>query len=495
MASEQDPNHELQLGDALARIAQLDQALAETQANAIAVVRVMHAVSEAPTANATAKAALEAVLREFGWTYGSYWILDSESGVLRFAIDSGETNDAFRRVTMSSTFAEGVGFNGRTWKARDLVFVKDIGELSDCARAPVAKEMGIRSGVCFPILVGDDLVGTMDFFVNETLELSAARMEALRNVARLVSAAFARLYALEREQRNAIVFQTTVTKLAKDLTDASAAISHMTATQTTISQNQATAIAQLSTTMTELRQMAIHTMDGAQSVIDVSQRALAGASEGRTAVDDTVRGMHEIRDKVREIGTKIATLSEQTKQIGEIIISVGEIAEQSRLLALNAAMEAARAGVHGRGFSVVAGEIRSLANQSKEATVQVRKILQEIKHATDATVTAMDSGVKNVESGVALASRAGESIESLSRFVGEAAEAARFIATSSRQQSAGVSQAAEAIGIINGDSIKVLEVVRQANEMVDSLETKVLDITALVSRLDGAEDTSRAGTA
>jgi methyl-accepting chemotaxis protein len=192
-------------------------------------------------------------------------------------------------------------------------------------------------------------------------------------------------------------------------------------------------------------------------VIDLSDRALAGATEGRSVVEGTVRAMNEIREQVRQIAKKIDALSNQSEQIGQIIASVAEIADQSRLLALNAAMEAARAGEHGRGFSVVANEIRSLAGQSKESTMQVRKLLGEIRRATDAAAAAMDDGTTKVDAGVLLAKRAGEQIDLLNRFIGEAVDAMRLIATSARHQSIGISESADAIRIINNDSTEVVE--------------------------------------
>lgn len=478
---------EEQLADAMSdgddRIVRLEQQLAEATANTAAIVSVLNVVSDASSFRDAVEAALDAVRREFGWAYGSFWTLDRDAQVLRFALDSGDVSESFRQVTISSTFAEGVGFNGRAWKQRDLFFVEDIGDMSDCARAPVAKQMGVKSGVCFPILMRDELVGTMDFFVMRTLQLSTARIDALRNVGKLVSGALDRIERVDRERRNAVDFQTAMAKLSAGLNAASSEMARMTTAQSTVAQNQATAIAQLSTAMTELRQMALQSMDKAQVVIDLSDRALHSAADGRSVVEGTVRGMHEIRGKVQHISERIGALRTQSEQAGEIIGSVAEIAEQSRLLALNAAMEAARAGEHGRGFSVVANEIRSLASQSKEATVQVRKILGDIRRATEAAVAAMDDGSAKADSGVALAKQAGERIEILNRFIGEAVDAARLIANAARHQGVGVAQAAEAIRVINDDASVVIDNVHRAESTVATLNATVADIASLVERI------------
>jgi methyl-accepting chemotaxis protein len=161
----------------------LDEAVADTQAvsSLVAALDNTNSISEA------ARAALDAVREAFGWEYGSYWGLDPKEKVLRFDSESGSVNDEFRRVTMESSFREGEGLSGRAWKVRDLVFVPDLGQVRDCCRAPVAQRAGVKSGICFPIVSEGAVIGTMDFFSLEKLDLSQQRMEALRNVGRLVS--------------------------------------------------------------------------------------------------------------------------------------------------------------------------------------------------------------------------------------------------------------------------------------------------------------------
>ncbi|HRI67401.1 MAG TPA: methyl-accepting chemotaxis protein [Polyangium sp.] len=467
---------------AIERLEASEHALEAAQ-NTAAVNRVLVALAAVSTVDEAIQVTLETIRNEFGWEYGSYWVRDTRAGVLCFALDSGVMNEEFREVTRNSTFAEGVGFNGRTWRQRDLLFVRDIGEMADCSRAPVAKRFGIQSGVCFPVIVADELVGTMDFFVKRELQLADERMDALRNVARLVSGALDRIGRTERERRIASDFQTAMAKLSASLTVASSDIARLNAAQSTASQNQATAIAELTTTMTELRHMAVQSMDKAQLVIDLSDRAASGAAEGRSVVEGTVHAIAEIREKVQQIAVKIEALSKQSEQISEIIASVAEIAEQSRLLALNAAMEAARAGEHGRGFSVVANEIRSLANQSKESTQQVRRLLGEIRRATDAAVAAMTDGSNKVDAGVLFAKRAGQRIEVLNRFIGEVVEATRTIAQAARHQGTGITEAAEAIRIVNNDSATVVDSIQRSVNTVAALNATVADIATLVQRI------------
>nr|WP_305038146.1 GAF domain-containing protein [Cellulomonas triticagri] len=170
--------------------------LAESRANIDAVTAVVRALADAHTSEAAVRNALEVVRERFGWSYGSYWRVDADHA-LHFVQDSGETSDEFRQVTRTASFAEGVGLSGRAWRERDLVFVADLGDLTDCVRAPAAQRSGVRSGVCFPLTEDGVVTGTMDFFTTETLDPSPQRLETLRSIGVLVSQAIERVAAAE----------------------------------------------------------------------------------------------------------------------------------------------------------------------------------------------------------------------------------------------------------------------------------------------------------
>jgi methyl-accepting chemotaxis protein len=177
-----------------------DDAVAEARANSAAVTAVLRTLGEARTAADAAKLALDKVRECFGWAYGSYWRVNSEERALRFSVESGDVGPEFRKVTLSASFPEGVGLSGRAWRSRDLVFVRDLGEMTDCVRAPVAQRVGVRSGVCFPLYEAGTVVGTMDFFATATLDLSPQRLETLRAIGMLVSQALERIADHDRQQ-------------------------------------------------------------------------------------------------------------------------------------------------------------------------------------------------------------------------------------------------------------------------------------------------------
>ncbi|BFU45616.1 GAF domain-containing protein [Krasilnikovia sp. MM14-A1004] len=196
--------------------------LTEAQENGTAVSRVVQALGRARTVEEAIQAGLDTIRLAFGWAYGSYWRLDAPARVLRFAVESGDAGPEFRQVTLSASFAEGVGLSGRVWRARELVFVPDIGQVADCVRASVAVEAGVRSGVCFPLIEGGRVVGTMDFFTTDTLDPSPQRLDTLRTVGLLVSQTLERLADAERQAASA-ADASAVTAVLRAVTAASSA--------------------------------------------------------------------------------------------------------------------------------------------------------------------------------------------------------------------------------------------------------------------------------
>ncbi|MEW5958009.1 MAG: methyl-accepting chemotaxis protein, partial [Chloroflexota bacterium] len=163
-----------------------------------------------------------------------------------------------------------------------------------------------------------------------------------------------------------------IREAAMSLTSAASEILAATNQQVAGANEQSAAIAQTSTTIDEVKAIVEQTLAKARDVAEQAQQTRTISHSGQQSVTETVESMNQIKEKVEGIAENILALSEQTQQIGEIIATVSDIASQSNLLALNASVEAARAGEHGKGFAVVAVEVRNLAEQSKQATVQVK---------------------------------------------------------------------------------------------------------------------------
>jgi methyl-accepting chemotaxis protein len=231
----------------------------------------------------------------------------------------------------------------------------------------------------------------------------------------------------------------------------------------------ATSVSETTTTVEEVKQTADVTNQKAKRVSELGQRTLEISRAGLKSIEDTVNGMNRIREQMDSIADMVIRLSEQSQAIGEIIATVNDIAEQSNLLAVNASIEAAKAGEQGKGFAVVAQEIRSLAAQSKQATTQVRNILFDVQKAIGSAVMATEQGSKAVEEGVKLSTQAGESIDILAESVTEATHAAIQIAASSQQQLIGMDQVVLAMENIRESSIQTASSTKQTEKAAHDL--------------------------
>ncbi len=231
----------------------------------------------------------------------------------------------------------------------------------------------------------------------------------------------------------------------------------------------ATSVSETSTTVEEVRQAADVVNQKARRVADSAQRAVEVSQTGEVAVNETIEVMAHIRTQMESVGDSIIRLSEQSQTIGEIIATVNDLADQSNLLAVNASIEAAKAGEHGKGFVVVAEEIKSMAEQSKQATRNVRAILSDIQKAVSTAVLATEQGNKAVEAGVRQSTDAGEAIRALTQSIKESAQAAILIATSARQQLTGMDQMTVAMENIDQASAETAASTRQAESAAQDL--------------------------
>jgi len=267
-----------------------------------------------------------------------------------------------------------------------------------------------------------------------------------------------------------------------NITSSAAEILAATTQQAAGANEQSAAISQTSTTIDEVKTVVQQAFKKAQDVATQSQHTSEISRAGQQAVTQAIESINQIKDKVEGIAENILALSEQTQQIGEITATVDDIASQSNLLALNASVEAARAGEHGKGFAVVAVEVRNLAEQSKQATAQVKSILSEIQRATNTAVMATEEGTKGVDSGVRLTGQTGETIQQLTQSISESATAAQQIVASAQQQTTGIEQIALAMDNINQATIQSLTSTRQAEKAAQDLSNLAQQMEGLVAR-------------
>lgn len=210
-------------------------------------------------------------------------------------------------------------------------------------------------------------------------------------------------------------------------------------------QEQAQGVNQTSLIVNQMASAIDEVAATAQKVSDGASRSAEAARQGGEAVERTVEGMERIRTKVFEVAEKIRQLGEESHKIGEIVRVIDEIAEQTNLLALNAAIEAARAGEHGKGFAVVADEVRKLAERSSKATKEIADLITHIRRETEAAVLAMEEGTKEVEAGSRLAQEAGEALRQILQTVDDTYSQVQNISAAAEEISASSSEVVHAI--------------------------------------------------
>jgi len=209
--------------------------------------------------------------------------------------------------------------------------------------------------------------------------------------------------------------------------------------------------------------------NNAEASAEAARRALEAAEQGNRSVSDTLEGMQRIRASVQATAKRIKSLGDRSLEISEIINVINDITEQTNLLALNAAIEAARAGEAGRGFAVVADEVRRLAEHSRSATKDIAALIKAIQAETSEAVVVMEEGTKEVEVGAKLADQAGKALEAISTVVRQSAELVQEISLASKQQVRGTEGVANAMQIISNITRQTSEGARQTTSTVEHM--------------------------
>ncbi|MBF0462855.1 MAG: MCP four helix bundle domain-containing protein [Magnetococcales bacterium] len=241
----------------------------------------------------------------------------------------------------------------------------------------------------------------------------------------------------------------SLSQVANDLATSVAQMSATVSEQERIIAQQAASVNQTSTTMEELGHSARQSAEQADAAAMGTQEAIQFAEQGITRVTETLRSMENTQARMDDMARQIQLLSEQTGQIREITDLVADFANETKMLAMNAAVEAVRAGEHGKGFSVLAVETRKLADESKRSVAQINEQVARIQQATQTTVQVAEEGSKSVRAGIAITRSTAKTFESLGETVSGAAHGTQQISLNVRQQSVAIKQVVEAIKSIN----------------------------------------------
>lgn len=240
--------------------------------------------------------------------------------------------------------------------------------------------------------------------------------------------------------------------LGQVATDLATSVAQMSATinaQERVIAQQATSVNETNATMEELGTSARQSAEQADVAVNGAQEAMQASQQGMDRVTETVQSMENTQGRMDVIGRQIQLLSEQTGQIRDITALVADFANETKMLAVNAAVEAVRAGEHGKGFSVLAVETRKLADESKRSVAQINDLVSKIQEVTRTTVQAVEEGGKSVQAGIVITRNTAESFDRLGETVGVASEGAQQISLNVRQQSVAIRQVVEAMRSIN----------------------------------------------
>jgi methyl-accepting chemotaxis protein len=257
------------------------------------------------------------------------------------------------------------------------------------------------------------------------------------------------------------------------------AMTEATNRQSEMMSTQSAALNETNATATEIKQTSLVAAQKASEVLALAEKAEEVRRQGEEAVERSVGGLTNIGEKVQSMAEHVKQLDGQLRQVTTITTLVKDLADQSNMLALNAAIEAARAGEQGRGFTVVAREIRSLADQSIQATKHIQQILTEIADSARTAVSITESGLDQVSTSLAEVQSSRENIRRLSSIAHDNATAVRQIAAAVNQQNAGVGQIFEAVRSLSDmmtETLRHLESSQEAISLVESVSSEVMEV-------------------
>jgi len=319
------------------------------------------------------------------------------------------------------------------------------------------------------LMIGSEKMGAGDLGHRITIRGSdeTADLAARINAATSLRASNERELAAAAAGREATI--ATATIMARDLAAASTELLGGVSQQTASTQEQAAAVAQTVTTLTQLSATAQATADEAKGAAESAEHSEAVSRQSAIAIEITLGQMTQARERTQALAEAVLALAKQGQAIGEVIALIDDIADQTNILALNAAIEASRAGEAGRAFGVVAGEVKGLADQSKQSTITVRRILGEIQKMTNTAVLSAEEGTRSVNAAVKSATEISVTIATLATTFSALADGGGRIAEQAKQQAVGLGQIHGAMRDINTVNNQALTAVRQSERLATDL--------------------------
>jgi methyl-accepting chemotaxis protein len=290
--------------------------------------------------------------------------------------------------------------------------------------------------------------------------------------------------ALNKMKNNLCSLIQSIARSAEHVASASEEISSSATQQAQAAETQKGQATQVAVAMQEMSTTVNEVSENSSRAATASREAAETAREGGVIVEDAVAKMRAIAESVKTTAHKVQELGKSSDQIGRIIGVIDDIADQTNLLALNAAIEAARAGEQGRGFAVVADEVRKLAERTTSATKEVAQMVQSIQTETKTAVAAMHSGTTQVEEGVQTTTRAGDSLKQIIQMSEQVGEMIAHIATAATEQASATEQVNQNVEqitrLVNESSTSA----QQSAKACQDLSGIALDLQKMVSNFN-----------
>ena len=246
-------------------------------------------------------------------------------------------------------------------------------------------------------------------------------------------------------------------------------------------EQQSQQITETSEAVNNMTRSILQVSSNAGQASEVAQRSLQAATEGSKAVQNTIAGMNEMRTQIQETSKRIKRLGESSQEISEIVELISDITEQTNILALNAAIQAASAGEAGRGFTVVAEEVQRLAERSSEATKQISAIVKTIQTDTNGAVAAMEKSTEGVVEGARLSDAAGQALNEIETVTNNLARLIEAISTATVAQTEVAGTVSRNMQQIQNITSQTTEGTKQAAQSVGKLTSLAVELTDSVA--------------
>jgi methyl-accepting chemotaxis protein len=351
---------------------------------------------------------------------------------------------------------------------------------------------GIVFGLLVAATISRSIISTITRMVSLIQEIASNNLGAddmKINSQDEIGRAGTALNAMKNNLRDII---QSIAGTAEHVASASEEISSSATQQAQGAETQKDQTTQVATAMQEMSSTVQQVSENSNRAAEAARQASETARHGGKIVDETLAKMRAIAESVSNTARKMEELGKSSDQIGRIIGVIDDIADQTNLLALNAAIEAARAGEQGRGFAVVADEVRKLAERTTTATKEIAQMIKNIQDETKTAVRAMEEGNKQVEAGVESTAQAGDALKEIIQMAEQVGEMITHIATAATEQSSATEQ-------VNGNMDQIARLVKesavgaqQSAKACQDLSNLALDLQNMVSRFQlGAATTVR----